>query len=186
MKKHILERYEKDENQNLIIDVSTDNIENLFNDFDKRAHFLKKDLNQDLVEYLIDSVHEIGKENFIIQFSISSPITNEISSRIRKSVNNYFIYLKELEIRKMNEMMRTSLILFLIGVTILSISLLVGAGVDDDKNVIVNVLSEGLMVAAWVSLWESLATFLIKWKPYKNKIDLYEKISTSPIVFANT
>ena len=40
---------------------------------------------------------------------------------------------------------------------------------------------EGLTVAAWVSLWEALATFLIKWMPIRKRLLLYERIATCAI-----
>jgi hypothetical protein len=52
------------------------------------------------------------------------------------------------------------------------------------NSIIGGVIAEGLTVAAWVSLWESLATFLIKWMPYRKKINLYQKISESKVTFS--
>ena len=69
MKKNILERYEKNENGEIIINISAHKIEDLYDNYDRKSHFLKKDLNHDLVEYIIDSVSEIDSELFLIEFS---------------------------------------------------------------------------------------------------------------------
>jgi hypothetical protein len=183
MKKEIIERYERTPEGKIIIDISTEKIEDLYDDFDKRSHFLKKDLNQDLVEYIIDSANEIEKELFIIQFHITAPSDDESISRVRNSIKNFFMYLKEVESRKMSNMIRTSLILLIIGVVVASLSVLINKSELVHSSISVAVIAEGLTVAAWISLWESLATFLIKWMPYKKKILLYERIANAKVAF---
>ena len=58
MKKDILSRYDKNEKDEIIIKISTSKFENLYNHFDMSSTFLKKDLNQQLVDYIIESVSE--------------------------------------------------------------------------------------------------------------------------------
>lgn len=184
MKKEILERYERNESGEVIINISAHKIEDLYDNFDRKSHFLKKDLNQDLVEYIIDSVSEIDSELFLIEFSLEQESTDEAISRVRNSINHFFLYMKELELKKMKEMMRTSIILLFTGLTLTGISVLVNDSALAKNSIIGGVIAEGLTVAAWVSLWESLATFLIKWMPYRKKISLYQKISDSNVTFS--
>ena len=66
--KKILERYSRTADNKVIIDIAAGKVEDIYNYLDKHAPYRKKDLDQDLVEYLIDSVSEIGKEDFVIQF----------------------------------------------------------------------------------------------------------------------
>lgn len=184
MKKNIVERYERSENGEIIINISAHKIEDLYNDFDRKSHFLKKDLNQDLVEYIIDSVSEIDSESFLIEFSLEQAANNEAISRVRNSVKNFFLYIKELELKNMKDMIRTSIILFFTGLSIAGMSVLMNESALAENSIIGGVIAEGLTVAAWVSLWESLATFLIKWMPYRRKIRLYQKISDSKVIFS--
>lgn len=183
MKKNILERYEKNENGEIIINISAHKIEDLYDNYDRKSHFLKKDLNHDLVEYIIDSVSEIDSELFLIEFSLEQESTDEAISRVRNSVKIFFLYMKELELRKMKGMIRTSIILLFTGLVLAGMSVLMNHSEWGKESIIGGVIAEGLTVAAWVSLWESLATFLIKWMPYKNKISLYQKISDSKVTF---
>lgn len=184
MKKNIVERYERSENGEIIINISAHKIEDLYNNFDRKSHFLKKDLNQDLVEYIIDSVSEIDSESFLIEFSLEQTANDEAISRVRNSVKNFFLYTKELELKNMNDMIRTSIILLFTGLAIAGMSVLMNESALAKNSIIGGVIAEGLTVAAWVSLWESLATFLIKWMPYRRKISLYQKISDSKVVFS--
>lgn len=183
MKKELAERYEYSLDGEIIIDVSTKKIEYLYNDYDKRSHFLKKDLNEDLVDYLVESVNEIGDEKFIIQFSLEAQARPEDLSRVKNSIKNFFVYMQKLEAKKMQEMVRTSLILFFIGLIVATLSIVINKSEMVHNSVTLAVIAEGLTVAAWVSLWEALATFLIKWMPYKRKIALYNKIQNAKIEF---
>lgn len=183
MKKNIIERYERTKSGEVIVDISAQKVEDLYDDFDRNSQFLKKDLNKDLVEYMIDSVMEIEKEKFLIQFNLERRADDESISRVKNSVHNFFIYMEELESRKMKEMGRTSLILLFIGLFIATISVLMNQSEFIKTSIVTAVVAEGLTVAAWVSLWEALATFLIKWMPYKKKIALFKRISNAEVRF---
>ena len=184
MKKDIVERYERNKDGEIIINISAYKIEDLYDNFDRKSHFLKKDLNQDLVEYIIESVSEIDSESFIIEFSLEQQSKDESKSRIRNSIKNFFQYMKELELKNMKDMIRTSIILLFTGLAIAGMSVLMNESELAKSSIIGGVIAEGLTVAAWVSLWESLATFLIKWMPYRKKISLYQKISDSKVTFS--
>lgn len=183
MKRDILERYERNSNNKIIIDIAAQKVEDLYDDFDKRAHFLKKDLNQDLVEYIKESVTEIGNEAFIIQFSFENKIAQESLLRVQNSIKNFFIYMQELEMRAMKEKMRISIILIIIGLFFTTLSVLMNQSEIVEKSITLGVIAEGLTVAAWVSLWEALATFLIKWMPHNEKIALYKRIADTEVTF---
>ncbi|MGE4419840.1 MAG: hypothetical protein AB7D38_08395 [Sulfurimonas sp.] len=180
----ILERYERADSGEVIIDVSTQKIEDLYSTFDKKSHFLKKDLNQDLVDYIIECATEIGETKFLIRFNFESKTEDESASRLKNSVKRFFVYLQEHEHAKMKEMLRKSGVLLLVGALLAALSIGMAESEFMEKSIVFSVLSEGLTVAAWVSLWEALAIFLIKWMPYKKKISLYERIANAKIVFA--
>lgn len=179
----ILDFYSRSEDGSIIIDIDVKKVDFLFNNFDKNAPYIKRDLDQDLVEYLMDSVQEIGKEPFIIYFRISERINKSLESRLRTSIQNYFLYSRELEYRELKQMRRTSLILFSIGIGILTISVWITRYLFPQDSVLSNVFSESLAVAAWVSLWEALATFLINWAPHRRQIRNSERLAYARILF---
>lgn len=183
MKKQILERYCRTNDKKIIIDIAAEKVENLYNDFDKHTPYSKKELDQELVEYLINSVQEIGKENFVIQFSLKTQADINLMARVRTSIQNYFLYLKELELRELARMTRTSLILLFIGVAILFLSVWFNEKITDNETVIAHVFAEGLTVAAWVSLWEALANFLINWPPHHQQIKMHDRIADAEVFF---
>ena len=81
----------------------------------------------------------------------------------------------------MKEMILASSVFFIMGLLIASVSVPMNQSDFIKTNMAFAVIAEGLTVAAWVSLWESLATFLIKWMPYKKKIFLYGRIANAKI-----
>ena len=68
MKNSITNRYDKNSNDELVINISAVKVEDLFEDYDKKSTFIKKDLKESLEKYLIQSVEEIGNYPFIIKF----------------------------------------------------------------------------------------------------------------------
>ena len=183
MKKEIIERYERTVSGEVIIDISAQKIEDLYDNFDKQSHFLKKDLNKGLVEYIIESAREIEKEDFILQFTLETDADPDSIGRVKNSINNFFVYLQEVESRKIKEMMRTSIIFLVIGLAIATISVFMNQSRLVEISVAAAVMAEGLTVAAWVSLWESLAIFLIKWIPHKKTIVLFRRIADAKVIF---
>ncbi len=183
MKKDILSRYERNTNGDILIDITADRIEDLFNHFDRSAPYILRDLDQDLVNYIIESAKELDKEPFIIRFTLNSlPDETELSN-IRRSINGFFISLVEAEKNKFRQMTRKSFILFCLGIGILFISIWVNQKLGSDRSVMTDVFAEGLTVAAWVSLWEALATFLIKWFPHRTNINLYQRLAKIKSIF---
>lgn len=183
MRKDILERYARNEDGAVIVDISADSVEALYNDFDRFAPYVKKELDPDLVDYLIDSVEEIGQTPFFIRFRIASPLENALTERLRRSIGNYFRYLRELEVRELKRMARKSLYLFLLGMVFIAASIWVNTVFEARMGVLEKVFAEGLIVAGWVSFWEAIATFLIDWMPHRRKISMYERIADASLEF---
>ncbi len=184
-RKDILSRYAFTDNGEIIIDVSAPRVQDLYSDFDKTAPYMRKDLEEELVHYLLDCAREIGNANFVIHFNLDKPIDKESNLRVKESIRTYFSYLKELEGRKMRDMLRKSFFLLGIGLTILVLSIWVSKIASSVENVLVQIIITGLTVAAWVSLWESLATFLIQWSPNRKEIKLCDRLSRAPISFVS-
>lgn len=185
MKKQILDRYERTPDGKVILDVSASRVEELYEDFDKTAPYHKKDLDEDLAWYLTECAREIGSADFVIRFSFDSLPSGELRERVRTSLHKFFIYQRELEVASLKAMMRTSMLFFLLGIALLFLSLWsAGILVGREHNFIVRrVLVEGVTIAAWVSLWESLAMFLVNWLPYRRKILLNSRIASAPVLF---
>ncbi|MDD3813099.1 MAG: hypothetical protein PHZ02_00515 [Desulfocapsaceae bacterium] len=179
----ILDRYCRTADKKVMIDIAAGRVEDLYNDLDKYAPYRKKDLDQDLVEYLIDAVSEIGKEDFVIRFRFAVLADMDLRSRVQRSIHNYFQYLKVLELRELAKMTRSTFILFSIGIVLLFLSVWSNQKIAGYDGVITQVFAEGITVAAWVSLWNAITNFLINWVPHHQQLKMYERISNARIIF---
>ena len=183
MRKSILERYTRNKEGQVVIEIAAGMVEDIYNHFDRYTPYVKKDLDADFADYLITAAHEIGDEPFVIQFHFNHPPDEDVRARVTSSINNYFLYLRELELRELMRVIRRSVILFFIGIIILSITLWFSQAIEGNMTVVKRIFREGLTIASWVSLWESLATFIINWTPYKRQINLYDRVAKAPVRF---
>ena len=183
MKRGVLDRYERDAGGRVILDVTAARVEDLYNDFDKSAPHVKRDLDPDLAEYLTGCVRELGRAPFLIRFTLAEPPDEPRQARVRRSVNAYFHYLTAVEAREILQMFRRSAILFTIGLALLFGSVSLNQALGPERSVTANVFAEGLTVAAWVSLWEALAIFLIEWFPHRRYVRIYRRLALAELVF---
>jgi hypothetical protein len=183
MKKHILERYRRDVCQRLVVDIAAEKVSDIYDDFDKYAPFVKKELDYDLVEYLIDSVRELGRESFSVCFTFGSAIDDRLEQRVRKSVRNYFNYLLATNRRELMLTVRSSIILLSLGAAMLAASIYLNRTFDLDDAVVKGVMAEGLVIAAWVSVWEGLAGLLMNLPPLIYTRRVYSLLALADLQF---
>jgi hypothetical protein len=183
MKKILLDRYERTDGGSVVIDVTASRAEDLYNDFDRSTPYVRRDLDQDLVDYLIGCAKEVKPLPFALRFTFDHPLDEARQSRIRHSVNAYFLYLAESEQQKITDMFRRSIIMLAVGLAILSVAVWVNGAVGVDRSVVIKVFAEGLTIAAWVSLWESVAILLIEWPPHRRNTVLYRRLAAAELTF---
>jgi len=183
MKKSIISRYERTENNEVIVDASVRNVEDLYNNFDRTAPYLKKDLDQEFVEYVIDCMHEIGRTDFVIRISLSNMSDKVVMDRVRRSIRTFFQYLQDTESRALRTMFRRSLVLFVIGIVLLVLAIEATKRFSSSEGVLAEVFAQGLTVAAWVSLWEAIANLLLEWFPHRQDIKRYDRVINAPVIF---
>jgi len=183
LKEDIFSRYESHSSRRLAIDVSVGRIEELFEDFDSAASYVKKDLDQDLVDYLIESVREIGSYDFVIRIHLPVPVLERHRKRVRKSIKSYFRYLELLEQRKLKKVLWRSLLLFFLGMFLLAISMTVKGNVGHLSGVMRELATEGLTIAAWVSLWSAFAGLIFELAGIVGNIRIFRRIASREVVF---
>lgn len=185
MKKQILERYRRDIAGKLVIDIAAAKVTDLYDDFDKQAPFVKKELDYDLVEYLVESARELGREPFSVNFSFNDELNDSLKDRVRHSIIGYFDYLLAKNERELHVMFRTSLTLFLLGLVMLSGSVYMNLFIEFDGSVVKRIMAEGLVIASWVSMWEAIAGVLLNWQPTVRERLVYRHLKNAELTFQN-
>lgn len=183
MKKTVLERYELTDKNEVVVDVSVPSVDRLYHNFDKTAPYHRKELDEELVYYITECVQEIGNDPFIIRFSLENFPAGEVMQRVQNSINSYYAYLKEIEMRSMKRMIKRFLVLFVVGLVLLVLAIVATRRLANNQSVIAEVFAQGLTIAAWVSLWEAAVYIGLEWKPRRENITLYNRIINAPVVF---
>lgn len=185
MKRDILDRYDRMADGRVVIDVAASKVEELYEDFDKQAPYHRKDLDEELVSYLVECVREIGRIDFIIRFTLDSLPSVQMQVRIRTSLRKYFLYQRELEAASVRRMLKRSLLLFLTGIILLFVSYQVAGFIPEGAEIpfYLRLLVEGVTIAAWVSLWESLNIFLVNWRSSRQKSRVNARIADADVLF---
>lgn len=183
MKRHIIDRYEMNDSGQVVVDVSVRSVEELFDRFDRTAPYLKKDLDPQFVDYLIGCVEELGRHEFIIRINLAVPPSVDHRHRVQQSIRNYQHYLQQTTLRELKAMFRRSLALFGLGLGLLTLAIVAGRQVAHGDSVPGQILTEGLTVAAWVSLWQALANLIIEWQPHRRELMVYRRIMAAPVQF---
>jgi hypothetical protein len=178
-------RYEFTSDGQAIIDISVEAISDLFNSFDKKAAFTRRELDQDFVEYLIECVKEIGSFDFYIRISIEQEFNLIQENNLRKAIKNYFAYLYELERLKFRKEMRKFFLLMMFGISLLALTS--KYKIPDAANVELwlKTLQEGLIIASWVAIWEASTAIIFAWNPYFTNSSVYRKILEAEIKIMN-
>jgi hypothetical protein len=188
MKKDIIDRYERNDDGLIIIDVSASKVEELYEDFDKQAPYHRKDLDEELAAWLTDCVREIGTADFVVRITLDLLPSTAMQERIRTSLRKFFIYQKELEMRSIGRMVKRSLVFLVTGIVLLFLSGRMSSFIPQSAihSPYFRVLAEGVTIAAWVSLWESLSIFLVNWWPSRQRIRLNSRIVGAEVTFQSS
>lgn len=182
-RREILARYERDQAGLAIIDVSIAGIGDLYSNFDRTAHYLRKDLDTEFVDYLIGCAEELIPQPFLIRIGLQRIPDAAQCERVRQSLQNYFIYRSDAERRDLRRLFRRAAGLFLLGLVLITVSVFVHDFEVRNPAVLTAVVAEGLTVAAWVSLWNTIAMLLLDWQPHRRMIRLFQRLQHAPVVF---
>ncbi len=178
-------RYEFTNDGKAIIDISVESMTDLFNSFDKKASFTKRELDQDFVDYTIDSVKELGEREFIIRVSVDQEFNMLQENILRKAVVNYFSFLYQVENRNLQREMRKFILLLALGIALLSFIYLHELPEAEEVELWKKIVQEGFVIAAWVSLWEAVSAFFFGWGPFYAKRRIYERIAATELKVIN-
>ena len=182
LRQHALERYERDEAGLPCVDVATERASDLYSYFDRFSPYMRRDLEQDLVDYLLACAEEIHPQPFIVRFSFAQAADADTQQRLRHSMTGFFTYLLEKERQTLRRMRYRSAVFLLLGLLILLAAALL-KGWSMPHPVVLDVIAEGVNIAGWISMWEALATFVVDWFPHRRNLRLYRSLAVAPLQF---
>jgi len=178
-------RYEFTKDGKAIIDISVESMNDLFNSFDKKSSFVKRELDQDFVDYIIDSVKELGARKFLIRVSIDHEFNMLQENILRKAVANYFTYRYQVENLNLRKEVRKFTMLMILGIVLFTFVSIYKLPDTTDIEVWKKILQEGMVVASWVAIWEAVTSLIFGWNPYYIKRSIFERIASAELKVVN-
>lgn len=181
-----LERYARGEHEEVIIDVTTSRIEDLYHDFDKQAPHIRRDLDPQLTDYLYECAQEISGHPFAVRFTFERPLSEADEERLRTSVPKYFTYMASLQQQAIGDMFRRALVFLGVGLILVALSVWVNVTVaaprpGEARSITKEILGEGLTIASWVAMWQALATLLVGWIPRRRDRRVFLRLAVAPL-----
>ncbi len=185
MKKTISENSEVSEQNEVFIDISVKTLEDLYNKSDQNASCTEKNLSQEFVDHIIDSINETGENEFIIRINTSNMPDEKAMSCVQNIIETKFQNLKDLENQSIEKMFSQSFKLFGLGLILLFIAIVFNRHFSSLEGFMSQFFYEGLTLAGWISLMASIVTIFIKWPLHKENIKLYERVIKAQVIFRN-
>jgi hypothetical protein len=161
-----------------VVDLKLPSIENIFDNRDP-APFRERDLDPDLVEYLVAAAEDLAGRKLRIVFWLDKPCQ---PSEVEPAFHAHFAY--ELEridrVRKRNR--RTGQIALVFAVVLIialmALAQLLGSLV---QNTIGAGLKEGLMISCWVLMWRPVEVLVYDWIPWRRERRVFRMLLAAQI-----
>jgi hypothetical protein len=162
------------------VDIKLANIEQLFDNRDP-APFRERDLDPDLVEYLVDAAEDLaGDGPFRIAFWFP---TERNAEEIAHAFRAHFEYELERVERRRRRRRRTGQVALVVGIVLL-LALLFAAQlirqVLPEGNAR-EAVREGLIIFSWVALWRPVDNLIYEWIPERRMRRLLTTLHDAPI-----
>lgn len=138
----------------IVIDIALNDYLEFFHEWDN-ATFRKRNMHPELAEFLDICSEDIPmNRNLEIVFSLKSSRSTKMEELIRTSYQNYYGSLQRLENRRTKRFFRISAILLATALLLLTTYAL--AADLREKNIVLEVLLESLLIGGWVFTWEAV------------------------------
>ncbi|MDD3263347.1 MAG: hypothetical protein PHT94_00460 [Candidatus Nanoarchaeia archaeon] len=184
METAILTHYKKDGEGNYLIEIKIHSIEELFNVNDPNP-INKRELNSKISAMIDNQIKIFGDENDVkLEIFIPEKLNGLLKENVvKKAIKNHFEYnylesclhLKR-RLRKGKRTFGIAGFIFIFFIVISSVF-----GYLFKESILTNIISEGLFVGAWVSLWRPIEILLYEWIPLSEEKKRTSKIIKMPI-----
>jgi hypothetical protein len=155
------------ENGDAILDVRVSTLDRLFDNRDP-APFRERDLDPDLVEYLVDSARDIGtSQRMRIVFWIAEPCPPE---EVKAAVQTHFDYEIDRATRLRREHRRTGWVALLIAaIAVVGLTGLGGFVANAIDGTLGAGLREALLISGWVLMWRPIEVLVYDGIPFRRE-----------------
>ncbi len=171
-------------NGRFVVDLKVDSVEQLFDKRDPHP-YRRKDLDDDVFEYIDSSVNEIGyKKVGMLRITTTDKLNIEVTDTIKKAIREFFLYRADISSKKLNTILVTGVKSLFVGITFLALATLTSSLVGKFifEKYLRSFVKEGMILVGWVSMWMPTNIFLYEWWPLVGARKKFLAISDLDIV----
>jgi hypothetical protein len=170
--------------KSFIIKVSVNTYMELFNEMD-HSPIKKKDINQDVINYIEDCSKDIDlKYKINIEFKINGDEKNEkLELRTINGLENHFEYLYNIHKKNSRSVINTSILYALIFLFLVLLVFWLEAFNLPMEKILFRTIYEGISIGSWVFLWEAIVNVLIKNKTNVFLMKTYKRLIHCKLYF---
>lgn len=164
------------------IDIRIHSLGQLFESLDP-SPFHDKALDRNAEAYLIDSASEFAPGTALrVLVHAPAALQNQLAD-ITTAVHAHFALAATLAQRRHRARLRVGRMGLLLGLIVLVLALLLRTWISGLPAPSGEVLSEGLLILAWVALWRPAETALFDRWEHREQIRLLQQLSVVPVEF---
>ena len=167
--------YSSNSRNDILIDIQLDGYRDVYSEWDY-SPFQNRDLDDDFVDYLLECSYEIGfRYNMKVVFHLPKTIKDE-SKEIKSTtgIRHFFAYQYKRNKSHMIRVIRDTVVFFLLGTIMITISTLLNNALD--ISLFKQVVIEGLYIGGWVMMWEMFSTWFFQVNKYRNKLKHFRRL----------
>jgi hypothetical protein len=165
-----------------LVKIDLDNYRDVYSEWDY-APMVNRDLDDDLIEFLLESSYEIGlKRKMSIVFFIPKQLEDKKKEeRTSLGMQHYFKY----QIRRIKgQLMRqikVSIFFLILGLLFLISATFIQQSFKN--GFLMHTLTEGLYIGGWVALWEIFSIWFFQIAEHKRKIKHFKRLQASKLSY---
>ena len=174
-----IEEHYRTENGSILIEMRLRTVMQIFNSLDP-SPFHEKDLDPDAEEYIAGIVQDfpLSQPMKIVIHLPCREAECEEAVTLEKAIHNHFSYLEASAARDLRLKFRQGRVSLIIGIAFLLFMGFISTLISPyTTHGYVAWVAGGLLIVAWVAMWEPVNIFLYGWWPIRRKQKIYEKIS---------
>jgi hypothetical protein len=144
-------------------------------------------LNKDFVEYLFARLTELGDESLLLKINLGNDFRDQPTSLgaadvLHTAIKRYFAYLEAVRRQDLQKLAWDATLLGLLGAAALGLSVLLDARPrGDEAGIGLLLLSQGVTVFGWLTLWEALANVLWHWRPLYQQLRMCQRLQNAQL-----
>jgi len=144
-------------------------------------------LNKDFVDYLFGRLSELGDESLLLNINLVNDSDEQLASLesadvLHTAIHRYFAYLEEVRRQDLQKLVGDAVLLGLLGAGALGLSVFLDSrDVISDPGIGLLLLSQGITVFGWLTLWEALANILWHWRPLYQQLRMCQRLKSAPL-----